>query len=259
MDPRVAVVTGATRGIGEAIAAGLVRRSIHVVVAARDAERGTAVARRLHGTFEDLDVSSAASVDSFAERLDERYPTVDVLVNNAGISLDGFDEQVVRRTLEVNFHGTVRVTERLLPRLAAGARVVMVSSGMGELSCLGRGLRSTLDDPNLDRAALSEFVERFAREVAAGTHTASGWPSSAYRVSKAAMNAYARILARELAGDPRGILVNAACPGWVRTDMGGSSAPRSAAEGAKTPIWLATLPPDGPSGGFFRDERRIPW
>ncbi|MCL2449635.1 MAG: SDR family oxidoreductase, partial [Polyangiaceae bacterium] len=88
-----------------------------------------------------------------------------------------------------------------------------------------------------------------------GAHARHGWPSSAYSVSKVGMNALVRVMARELAGDPRRILINAADPGWVRTRMGGPSAPRSVEDGARTPVWLAELPEDGPSGGFFRDQR----
>jgi carbonyl reductase 1 len=144
--------------------------------------------------------------------------------------------------------------------MRANGRIVMVSSGMGEVSCLGAALREEVMRPTLDRAALVAFTDRFVADVAAGTHAKHGWPSNAYRVSKVAMNAYVRILARDLASDPRRILVNAACPGWVRTDMGGSSAPRSPAEGAKTPVFLATLPEgDARSGGFYRDEQLIAW
>jgi NAD(P)-dependent dehydrogenase (short-subunit alcohol dehydrogenase family) len=114
--------------------------------------------------------------------------------------------------------------------------------------------------PSLDRAGLVAFTDRFVADVAAGTHTKSGWPSNGYVVSKIAMNAYVRILARELAGDPRNILVNAACPGWVRTAMGGPGAPRSPEQGAKTPAWLALLPVgDRRSGGIYRDEQSVDW
>lgn len=129
---------------------------------------------------------------------------------------------------------------------------------MGDVSSLGAALRQEVMNPSLDRAGLVAFTDRFVAEVAKGTHTKSGWPSNAYRVSKIAMNAYVRILARELVDDPRHILVNAACPGWVRTAMGGPSAPRSPEEGAETPAWLALLPPgDRRTGGIYRDEKPI--
>jgi carbonyl reductase 1 len=180
-------------------------------------------------------------------------------VANAGIALDGFNADVARRTIDVNFYGAMRSTDTLLPLFRPGARIVMVSSGMGELSGVGPELREQFSAPNLDRQTLIALVERFVTEVAAGTHAKSGFPSSAYSVSKIALNAYVRILGRQLSSDPRGILVNAACPGWVKTRMGGGSAPTSVEDGARTPVWLALLPEGGPSGGFFREKRAIPF
>jgi carbonyl reductase 1 len=257
---RVALVTGATRGIGEAIALGLAAQGLTVIATGRDPRRGEVVAKKLGRTpFLPLDVTEAADADAAAEIVRSEFGGLDVLVNNSGVSLDGFDERIARQTLDVNFLGTVRVTDRLLSQMRAGGRIVMVSSGLGELSGVAPALRAAFADPAQDRAALLALTDRFVAEVAGGTYRKSGWPSSAYRVSKIAMNAYVRILARELAGDPRAILVNAACPGWVRTAMGGASAPRSIESGARTPLWLALLPAGGPTGGFFRDERPIAW
>jgi carbonyl reductase 1 len=259
MRKRVAVVTGASRGIGRAIAAQLAERGVRVIMTSRDTTAGRKASEPLGLPFHPLDVSSEASVDAFAQYLEEHEKGLDVLINNAGVSLDGFEAATARRTLDVNFHGAVRTTERLLPLMRPHARIVMISSGMGELSCLGRDLRGRFGDPALRRSELMQLVDRFVDEVAAGTYAQSGWPSNAYRVSKVALNAYVRILARELTDDPRRIKVNAACPGWVRTRMGGPSAPRSVDDGAKTPVWLALAPDDGPMGGFFRDERAVPW
>ncbi len=252
---RMAIVTGTSKGIGRAIAKALVAKGLDVLATSRDAVRGAATAEELGVPFHPLDVTSEASVGSLAGDVDG----VDVLVNNAGIALDGFDAEIARRTLDVNLHGAIRVTEALLPMMRAGGRIVMVSSGMGELSCISGALREEIASPSLTREAMLAIADRFVREVAAGTHAKSGFPSSGYRVSKVLMNAYTRILARELSADPRRLLVNAACPGWVRTDLGGERAPRSPAEGARTPVWLATLPEGGPSGRFFRDEREIAW
>jgi NAD(P)-dependent dehydrogenase (short-subunit alcohol dehydrogenase family) len=243
MMKRVAVVTGASRGIGHAVADQLAERGLRVIATTR----------------ETLDVSSDKSVDAFARHLEETEKHLDVLVNNAGVSLEGFDAEIARRTIEVNFKGAVRTTERLLPLFRQNGRIVMVSSGMGELSCLGKDLRDRFGDPTLRRGELMKLVDRFVADVAAGKHEKNGWPTNAYRVSKVAMNAYVRILARELTDDPRRIKVNAACPGWVRTRMGGPGAPRSVEDGAKTPVWLALAPEDGPMGGFFRDESAVPW
>lgn len=246
MSDRVAVVTGANRGIGAEIARQLGARGYRVLPGSREP----------HDGFVTLDVTRADHLEALARRVGAEGG-LDALVNNAGVSLDGFGEDIARRTLDVNFYGAMRMTDALLPAMRPGGRVVMISSGMGELSGVRGPVRARFADPNLDRAALVELVESFVHDVAAGVHAAHGWPSNAYSVSKIAMNALVRVLARELRGDPRGILVNAENPGWVKTRMGGASAPRSVQEGAQTAVWLAMLPEGGPTGGFFRDERRI--
>src|SRR6266545_1585580 len=252
---RLALVTGANRGIGHEIARQLVAADVDVIATSRDPRQGRAVARELGARDFPLDVTESGSIDVLA---DELRDGLDILVNNAGVAMNGFDVNVVRQTLAVNFFGTKNVTERLLPLLRTDARVVMVSSGMGELSSLSRELRARFEDPSLAMGELVLLMQSFVDDVAANTHVEKGWPTSAYRVSKIGVNALTRVLARDLRDDPRRILVNAACPGWVRTDMGGRSAPRSAEEGATTPVWLALLPAgDGPSGAFFRDERPI--
>jgi NAD(P)-dependent dehydrogenase (short-subunit alcohol dehydrogenase family) len=182
---------------------------------------------------------------------------LDVLVNNAGIAMEGFDLDVVRSTLAVNFTGAMRVTDGLVPLVRDGGNVVMVSSGVGELSGIAQAVRSRFAAPGLTRDELVLLMDEFARAVERGDHRAAGWPSSAYRVSKVGLNALTRILARELAG--RSIRVNAVCPGWVRTDMGGASATRGVAKGAASIVWAALLDADGPTGGFFRDGSPIPW
>ena len=175
------------------------------------------------GGFATLDVEDRASIDAFAGA--QAKAGVDVLVNNAGASFDGFDASVAARTLAVNFFGAMHLTDALLPSMRPGGRVVMVSSGMGKLSNLGPALRARFEDPSLTRAGLLELLDSFVRDVGAGVHGRHGWPSNAYSVSKIGMNALVRVMARELEGDPRGILVNSADPGWVRTRMGGRSAP----------------------------------
>lgn len=256
---RLAVVTGSNRGIGYEIARQLVKSGLRVIATARDATTGAQAATEIGAEFAPLDVASTSSIDAFVEHLAQKEGGLDVYVANAGIALDGFNADVARRTIDVNFYGALRSTDKLLPRFRPGARIVMVSSGLGELSGLGPELREQFSAPNLDRPTLTGLVERFVAEVAAGTHAKSGFPSSAYRVSKVALNAYVRILARELSSDPRKILVNAACPGWVQTRMGGASAPKSVEDGAQTPVWLALLPEGGPSGGFFREQRAVPF
>ncbi|HTB74360.1 MAG TPA: SDR family NAD(P)-dependent oxidoreductase [Polyangiaceae bacterium] len=244
-EARVAVVTGANRGIGEEVARQLAARGLRVIPTSRSPKSG----------FATLDVEDRASIEAFARS--QAAAGVDVLVNNAGASFDGFDASVATRTLGVNFFGAMHLTDALLPSMRAGGRVVMVSSGLGKLDNLGPSLRARFGDPSLTRAQLLELVDSFVRDVQGGVHRQSGWPSSAYSVSKIAMNALTRVLARELASDPRAILVNAADPGWVRTRMGGRSAPVSVEDGAKTPVYLALLPSGAPAGAVFARERMV--
>jgi NAD(P)-dependent dehydrogenase (short-subunit alcohol dehydrogenase family) len=252
MTGRVAVVTGANRGLGREIARQLLARGFHVVAAARVGDEARAAARELGAEPFELDVTRQDHADALASRLSGG---VDVLVNNAGVSLDGFNRDVASRTLEVNFFGPMRLTDALRPRLRASGRVVMVSSALGRLSSFGRSLQDELRDASLTREKLVSLMRSFVHDVEARTHAKNGWPSSAYSVSKAGLDALARVYSRELAVDPRHILVNAGSPGWVRTRMGGAGAPRSVEDGARTPVRLATLPDGGPNGGYFEDER----
>jgi carbonyl reductase 1 len=253
---KIGLVTGANRGIGFEIARQLAAEGVDVVATSRDAAEGQEAARKLGVRHLLLDVTRQESIDALADHFRDG---LDILVNNAGISMKGFDADVARGTLAVNFWGAKNVTDRLLPLVRNQGRIVMVSSGMGELSSVSAELRARFLDPELTVQELTRLVGSFVNDVAAGNHADHGWPSSAYRVSKVALNALTRILARDLATDPRHILVNAVCPGWVRTNMGGSSAPRSPEQGARTPVWLALLPDGGPTGGFFRDQRSIGW
>ncbi|SCL72905.1 Short-chain dehydrogenase [Micromonospora citrea] len=227
----VAVVTGANRGIGKAVAAQLARDGYRTVLAVRDPARGRAAARELpaQATVEQLDVADADSVARFARRLRDRYGRVDVLVNNAAVNYDtwqdplGADLDLVRDTLDVNAIGAWRVSQALAPlmrRHSPGRRIVNVSSESGSLTDM---------------------------------HAAT----PAYAMSKAALNALTRLLAAQLA--PDGILVNSVCPGWVATDMGGPTAPRTPAQGAASVLWAVRIPDDGPTGGFFRDGQPLPW
>ena len=255
----VAVVTGGNRGLGLETCRELGRRGYRVVLASRREAAGRRAAAELARggvTAEPwpLDLADQASIAAFAARAGSERLAVDALVNDAGVYHERLDARTARESVAVNFLGPLRLTDALSPRLAAGARVVMVSSGMGELSGLPEGLRRRLEAPQ-GREALVRLLEGFAGEVERGEHRDSH--ALAYRVSKAGLNALTRLLAAELR--PRGVLVNAVCPGWVRTEMGGPGATRELGEGAAGIVWAATLPPDGPSGGFFRDGRPIPW
>jgi NAD(P)-dependent dehydrogenase (short-subunit alcohol dehydrogenase family) len=229
MDKRIAVVTGANRGIGLEICRQLAQAGMHVILTARDEAKGKAAAKKLGVESHQLDVDSDLSVEAFARWLADTHGRCDVLVNNAGVMLDPRGSRVLdskietyRDTLETNLLGPLRMIQALVPLMKKQGygRIVNVSSGQGQLSEMGVG-------------------------------------TPAYRVSKTALNALTRTTAADLHGS--GILVNAMCPGWVRTDMGGSGAPRSVEQGADTAVWLATLPEKGPSGGYFRDRKPIPW
>jgi NAD(P)-dependent dehydrogenase (short-subunit alcohol dehydrogenase family) len=230
---RIALITGANRGIGYEIARQLGRRGMHIIAAARTSARGEAAVERLQA--EDivassalLDVNNEHSMDTLAASVTDDFGRLDVLVNNAGVYPDEgvpgleVDLAIVRDTLETNTLGPLRLCQLFAPlmRTRSWGRVVNVSSGAGQMA----GMTGT---------------------------------TLAYRVSKAALNAITLILADELRDT--GILVNALCPGWVRTEMGGPGAPRSVERGADTAAWLATLPDDGPTGGLFRDRKPIPW
>jgi carbonyl reductase 1 len=262
-DPRLdrtALVTGASRGLGRETCRQLLRRGLRVIATTRDEEGGRAAVRALAGPgfaleHELLDVEDPASVAALAARLEAGERRVDVLVNNAGIAMDGFDAEVARRTVDVNFTGALRVTDAVLPRMQRGGVVVMVSSGGGELEGLGRTVKERLGGPVLTRAGVIDAMKAFVDDVAAGRHREAGWPSSAYKVSKAGMNALVRALAPEL--EARGIRINAVCPGWVRTDMGGDHASRSVEDGAASIVWATAE--KGPTGGFHRDGHAIPW
>ncbi len=227
---RVALVSGGNRGIGLEIVRQLAGRGITVILGSRDEERGRAAAEGLSGdvVVRQLDVTDEGSVARLASFVEDEFGRLDILVNNAGISNDdgqrgmNADLDRVREALEANLFGAWRLCEMAIPLMQRGGygRIVNVSSGMGALEDMGGG-------------------------------------SPGYRVSKTALNALTRILASELRGS--GILVNSVCPGWVQTDMGSPRAPRPVEEGADTPVWAATLPKGGPTGGFYRDRRPIPW
>jgi len=263
---RTALVTGANRGLGRETARQLAAGGLRVIVTARDAADARATADALAAGIKapgsitalplPLDVADAAKVAAAADHLRAAGAALDVLVNNAGIAMDGFNAEVARRTIDVNVFGALRVTEALLPLMPAGGTIVMVSSGMGELGGFDDRLRARFTDPALTRGALADLARSFVADVAAGRHRERGWPSSAYRVSKIALNALVRVWAPELAA--REIIINAVCPGWVRTDMGGRDASRSVEEGAASIVWAA-LREREPTGGFFRDGRRIDW
>jgi NAD(P)-dependent dehydrogenase (short-subunit alcohol dehydrogenase family) len=229
----VALVTGANRGIGREVARQLAANGYAVIASARDGAKARQAAEDLAAdaggavTPLTLDVASQDSIQAAAEEPHRQPGRLDVLVNNAGAGTDfgvsgtAPDFDAIEAALQTNFYGAYRLTVALLDLLRASAhpRVVNVSSGMGGIAEMG------------------------------------GW-SPGYRISKAALNATTRILSTELKDD--GVLVNSACPGFVNTDMGGQfGAKKPVEDGAAGIVWLATLPDDGPSGGFFRDGKPV--
>ena len=236
-ETRIALVTGANRGIGLEIVRQLGRLGIVPIIGSRDLENGKRAAQQLASEGLEpavvrLDVDDPQSIIDGVAEAHSLFGRIDILINNAGVALDGPGSgaptvetvalPVVEKTFRTNVIGPLLMIQSVLPLMKANGygRIVNVSSGMGQLSEMGSG-------------------------------------NPAYRMSKAALNALTRTLASELgAGD---IKVNAMCPGWVKTDMGGPYAERTPEEGADTAVWLATLEESGPNGGFFRDRKPISW
>jgi NAD(P)-dependent dehydrogenase (short-subunit alcohol dehydrogenase family) len=230
---RVALVTGANRGMGLETCRELLARGMRVAMTGRDeaaiqralqelgAHSGNVIAVR-------MDVTDSGSIETAHRTIIEQLGAVDVLINNAAVLLfpdSGvltIPAEAFHSTFETNLFGVIEVCRVCVPPMAnrGYGRVVNVSSGAGQL------------------AKMSTYAP-------------------AYSISKTALNAFTRILAQTYRG--RGVLANAVDPGWVRTEMGGTSAPRSVQQGVDTTVWLATLPNTGPSGGFFRDRRPIEW
>lgn len=234
MTQRVAIVTGANRGIGLEISRQLAKHGVYVVATARTAAKAAGACQRLkdegfEAAYHPCDVTDTVSVQMLRDYVKRTYGAPDILVNNAGVLLDERGSGVVdlspdtlAASLAVNLQGPATLCRVMVPLMMERnyGRIVNMSSSMGQLSDMARG-------------------------------------APAYRISKTALNALTRTLAAELEGT--NILVNSMCPGWVRSDMGGPDGTRTLEEGADTAVWLALLPDGGPSGGFFRDREPIPW
>jgi NAD(P)-dependent dehydrogenase (short-subunit alcohol dehydrogenase family) len=234
---KIAVVTGANRGLGFETCRQLAKQEIQVILTSRDEAKGNAAVEKLQAEgldvlYRSLDVTNADSVEHLAQFIRNQFGKLDILVNNAGIAKDFLDPSegsvlktkvsTLQETIETNLYGPLLLCQALIPLMKVNnyGRVVNVSSGAGQLSDMKIGF-------------------------------------PAYRISKTALNALTRIVANEL--EDTNILVNAVCPGWVRTDMGGPNAPRSPVEGVDTIVWLATLADGGPTSGFFSDRQPIDW
>jgi NAD(P)-dependent dehydrogenase (short-subunit alcohol dehydrogenase family) len=231
---KIALVTGANKGIGLEIVRQLAQAGFRVFLTARDRQHGEEASQKLQQDgknveFLQLDVADESSIEQLAKELASRIDHLDVLVNNAGILLDASNASVLEveptlivQTLQTNTFGPLRLTQKLVPLLTKSdaGKVINVSSGGGQLTDMGN------------------------------------W-APAYSLSKTALNAVTGMMAAAL--KDKHITVNSICPGWVRTDMGSSSAPRSVQQGADTVTWLATEAPSNLTGKFLRDRTVIPW
>jgi NAD(P)-dependent dehydrogenase (short-subunit alcohol dehydrogenase family) len=233
MKKKIALVTGANKGLGFETCLQLAQLGLTVILSARDFIKGQVAAKQLADRgldilFYQLDVSSQSNISRIARQIEQQFGRLDVLVNNAAILYDTWqkavdaDLEVVGQALTTNLFGPWRLSQLCIPIMKRNkyGRIVNVSSGAGSLHYMGAG-------------------------------------TPAYSVSKAALNAFTRILAAELTAGT-GILVNSVDPGWVATDMGGGGG-RPVEEGAKGIVWAATLPDNGPTGGFFFDGKSAPW
>lgn len=239
---KIALVTGANKGIGLETARQLGKLGIKVLLGARDLAKGDAAAETLKAEGLDvasipLDVTDSAGIAAAARQVEADYGKLDILVNNAGINLESFGDkasttspETLRKTFDANFFGTVEVTQAFLPLVlkSEAGRIVNLSSILGSLT--------EHSDPK-------SFVYNVNM--------------LAYNSSKTALNAFTVHLAQELKDTP--VKVNAAHPGWVKTEMGGEGAQMELEDGAKTSVELATLAADGPSGGFFHLGQTLAW
>lgn len=236
-ETRIALVTGANRGIGFEIVRQLERLGVVSVLSARDPAKAQAAADKLLSEGIEvgvvpIDVDSDESCAAGIRQVEDLFGgRLDILVNNAGIMIDGpstgttamnVSIETIANTFNTNVLGALRLIQRAVPLMQKNSygRIVNVSSGLGQLTEMG-----------------------------------GQWP--AYRLSKASMNVLTRTFAAEIG--PGNIKINSMHPGWVKTDMGGANAERDVAQGAETAVWLATLPDDGPTGGFFQDKKPMAW
>ncbi|PWA69537.1 carbonyl reductase [Artemisia annua] len=274
----IAVVTGANRGIGFEIAHQLALQGVTVVLTSREIAVGEESAKVLQEgglkvVFHQLDVLDQESIDTFCAWIKENYGGIDILINNAGFNHNVGSENSVEfaeKVIKTNYNGTKNMVKAAIPLMkpnAAGARIVNVSSRLGRLN--GRknrisddALRQKLEDADsISEELIDATINKFLEQAKDGSWTDGGWPqnNTDYSLSKVAVNAYTRLVARELADRPEGekIFINCYCPGWVKTAMTGWAGQVTPEEGADTAIWLSLLPDMRISGKFFAERREI--
>ncbi|XP_020851642.1 carbonyl reductase [NADPH] 1-like [Phascolarctos cinereus] len=272
---RVAVVTGSNKGIGLAIVRDLCKKFPgDVILTARNPTFGQEAVKKLkeeglNAVFHQLDINDLQSIRSLREFLKERYGGLDVLVNNAGIAFKVSDTTPfsiqAEVTLKTNFFGTRAVSAELLPLIKPQGRVVNVSSflSVSSLKKCSPELQQKFRSDTITEEELVGLMHKFVEDTKKRVHEKEGWPNTAYGVSKIGVTVLSRIHSRQLNEQRKGdnILLNACCPGWVRTDMAGPRAPKSVEEGAETPVYLALLPPSvtEPHGQFVSEKKVQKW
>nr|ANJ46842.1 20 beta hydroxy steroid dehydrogenase [Rachycentron canadum] len=275
MAAKVAVVTGGNKGIGLAIVRALCKQfQGNVYLTARDVGRGqeaveSLASEGLKPLFHQLDINDLNSITAAAAYFKDKYGGVDILVNNAGIAFKAADETPfaiqAEVTLKTNFFATRDMLTHFLPIIKAGGRVVNVSSFVGSrtLNNCSPALQQRFRSEDITEDELVGLMKQFVDKTKTDEHKAAGWPETAYGVSKTGLTTLSMILARRLSKERPNdaILLNACCPGWVRTDMAGTKAPKSPDEGAITPVYLALLPPGAtePHGKFVSEKEVQQW
>lgn len=269
--PRIALVTGANKGIGFAIVKALCKQFDGIVyLTARNRENGQEAVGHLNKMgltpkFHLLDITSDKSIDELKNYMLSNYGGLDVLVNNAGIAYyhtsTVSQAEKAESTIKTNYFGTFNICEKLFPILNPHSRVVNVSSMLGRLSHLpGSDLKANFVSGSLTKAELNDMMSQYVESCKAGTYEQKGWPKSCYNMSKIGLNALTFIYQRQFNNDPRpDLVINAVHPGYIGTELTNFKGPGTMDEGAEAPVYCAVLPPniDEPKGEFVWCDKTI--